>query len=188
VEAPDVDANIHQNAVAHPHNGSMGAALIDSFGKLAITPSAGSASTDFDFLVGSWTVHNRKLKSRLCGCADWTEFDFETSTRSVLSGFGNLDESGSTLRMFDPDTRLWTIYGAFPGAVSIDLMFGSFEGSVGSFFGLDSHEGRPVICQFEWDKTDPDAPIWKQALSEDGGASWEWNWTMWFRRVGSVKC
>ena len=30
---------------------------------------------DFDFLVGRWRVHNRRLATRLRGAHDWKEFD-----------------------------------------------------------------------------------------------------------------
>jgi len=32
-------------------------------------------SNDFDFLVGSWRVHHRRLKERLAGNHDWIEFE-----------------------------------------------------------------------------------------------------------------
>lgn len=65
----------------------------------------------------------------------------------------------------------------------IDVMVGSFEGDVAEFYGDDTHDGKSVICRFQWDKTDPDAPLWRQALSPDNGHSWEWNWTMYFSRA-----
>ncbi|HEY3782891.1 MAG TPA: hypothetical protein VGL56_17540 [Fimbriimonadaceae bacterium] len=150
---------------------------------LEVKVSAGSSARDFDFIVGNWSIHNRKLKLRLCGCTEWREFDFESKTRMVLSGFGNLDESGNTLRLFDPDTRLWSILGAFPGMTSIDVLKGSFDGLIGTFIGRDIHDGQPVLCQFQWDKSDENAPIWRQALSTDQGETWEWNWEMRFTRI-----
>ena len=150
-------------------------------GEWAFTASATSSHRDFDFLVGSWIVHNRKLKSRLTNCDEWTEFEFTSQTRSILNGFGNLDETGSTVRIFDPASRLWSIYGV-GSEISVDLLKGSFQGDIANFFGPDEHEGKKVICQFQWDKTNPDAPIWSQALSADNGLTWEWNWVMRFSR------
>jgi hypothetical protein len=40
-----------------------------------MTPSAPHGSVhDFDFLVGHWNVHNRRLTTRLRGANDWKEF------------------------------------------------------------------------------------------------------------------
>ena len=30
---------------------------------------------DFDFLIGQWRIHNRRLKERLVGADDWEEFE-----------------------------------------------------------------------------------------------------------------
>jgi hypothetical protein len=65
--------------------------------KLAITASERSSKHDFDFLVGGWKIRNRKLKEPLSGRDEWDEFDGKP-----FEGF--------TLRLFDPQTRLWTIY------------------------------------------------------------------------------
>jgi hypothetical protein len=48
--------------------------------------------TDFDFLIGSWTVHNRRLKARLKGCTEWEEFESTCRARHILGGLGNMDE------------------------------------------------------------------------------------------------
>lgn len=151
-------------------------------GSFALVPPQDSSRQDFDFLIGHWDVHNRMLKSRFTGSDDWKEFDFMNETRMILSGFGNVDESGSTMRMFDSATGIWTIHSAFPGATSIDKMYGFFENGIGQFYGPDEHDGKPAICRFQWDATNPGAPVWSQAVSIDGGATWEWNWTMTFTR------
>ncbi len=151
-------------------------------GTFLLIPPGGSSHHDFGFLIGHWDVHNRALKSRLTGSDEWREFDFTNETRLILSGFGNVDESGSTVRMFNTETRLWTIFSAFPGATSVEAMQGFFEAGIGRFYSRDTHEGRPVITQFEWDGTNTENPIWKQAMSTDNGCTWEWNWTMSFTR------
>src|SRR6266568_4539511 len=46
----------------------------DSHGDLKITASSTSSPNDFDFLVGKWKMHNRRLNKRLENCKDWTEF------------------------------------------------------------------------------------------------------------------
>jgi hypothetical protein len=151
-------------------------------GTLALMAAEASSQHDFDFLIGHWNVHNRMLKSRLTGSEDWKEFEFTNETRFILSGFGNVDESGSTMRKFDPETRLWTIFSAFPGATTVDAMQGFFENGIGHFYSQEDFEGKPVITQFEWDATNKERPVWKQAMSADNGKSWEWNWTMTFTR------
>jgi hypothetical protein len=96
----------------------MGALSILSDGKLAITASATSSKNDFDYLVGSWNIRNRTLKAPLTGSDEWDEFDATQELRPILLGLGNFDIfhttfdgkpfEGLTVRLFNPETRLWT--------------------------------------------------------------------------------
>ena len=47
---------------------------------------------DFDFYVGTWMIHNRRLRKALAGCTEWYEFEAISKARPVLGGMGNFDE------------------------------------------------------------------------------------------------
>jgi hypothetical protein len=171
----------------------MSAHAIFSEGKLAITPSDGSSKHDFDFLVGGWKIRNRKLKEPLSGRDEWEEFDATQNLRQILQGFGNFDIfsteldgkpfEGFTLRLFEPQTRLWTIYWADNNAMKLDAgKVGSFDGDIGDFFARELFAGKNIIVKFHWDKSDPEAPIYSAAFSDDEGQTWEWNWYAYFAR------
>jgi len=160
---------------------------VDGKGNLVIKASAMSSRSDFDFLVGNWKLTNRKLKCRLHGCTEWTPpFESFVEMQRVLGGSGNIDKyhqnvdgkpfDGLAVRLFDPATRLWSIYWADGSRGTFDPpVVGSFENSVGHFFGRDTFEGRDVIVVFRWDVRNPQRPVWSQAFSVDQGKSWEWN-------------
>jgi hypothetical protein len=67
---------------------------------------------DFDFLIGRWHVHHRRLKERLSNNHEWIEFEGTMTSQKVLGGFGNIDDNvldspGGTyralaLRAYDP--------------------------------------------------------------------------------------
>ena len=59
----------------------------------------------------------------------------------------------------------------------------TFEDGVGTFFADDVHDGKAIKLRFLWLDTDTDSPRWEQAMSPDGGQSWETNWTMDFERA-----
>lgn len=160
---------------------------------LEIVASESSSHTDFDFLEGQWAIRNRKLNSRLSNCSDWTEFDARCDCRIILNGFGNIDSfqtsidcklfEGMSLRLFNPQTRLWSIYWANSETVVLDVpQIGSFEDKIGRFYARDTYEGKNIIVQFCWDASNPNAPVWSQAFSPDNGQTWEWNWYMTFNR------
>ena len=161
--------------------------------ELEIVSSKSSSHEDFDFLIGKWRVHNRKLKSRLSGCSEWSEFEAQCDCRKILNGLGNVDSfqtmvegkpfEGMSLRLFSPNTRLWSIYWADSEKVVLDVpQVGSFENKIGSFYARDTYEGKEIVVQFRWDASNPTTPVWSQAFSPDHGQTWEWNWYMTFQR------
>ena len=47
---------------------------------------------NFDFLIGNWTIINKRLKERLNNSNEWTEFPASMETKSILNGLGTMDE------------------------------------------------------------------------------------------------
>ena len=162
----------------------------DEKGDLKITASATSSPSDFDFLVGKWKMHNRHLNKRLENCKDWTEFDSFSENSKILSDTADMDIysttefpgqdgkrfEGLTLRLFNPKTRLWSLYWVASNSGVMDPpVVGSFENNVGHFFCKDTFKGKPIISMFRWDARYKDRPVWGQAFSTDNGKTWEWN-------------
>jgi hypothetical protein len=150
------------------------------------------AATDFDFFFGSWRVAHRRLVSRLAGSDIWQEFDGRCNAWPLMNGLGNIDDnvvnipSGSyravTLRAFDLNTKDWAIWwldGRTPHTLDVPVK-GRFENGTGAFYAEDVFEGRPIKVRFLWRETQSSSPLWEQAFSPDGGATWETNWTMQF--------
>lgn len=147
---------------------------------------------DFEFLYGQWLVRNRRLRQRLVGCDDWDAFDSMQKCWPLLNGLGNVDEFvcddcgplGATLRFFDPQSRRWTLHwvSSRDGLLQPPVQ-GAFRGDVGEFYGEDQVNGKPILVRYLWTRTNPEAPRWEQAFSDDGGATWETNWVMEFSRL-----
>ena len=111
----------------------------------------------------------------------------------VLNGIGNIDNflatfdgepfEGMTVRLFNTNTKLWSIYWADSNEGKLDLpVLGSFENNIAHFFTKDIFEGKPILVVFRWDARDKENPIWSQAFSDDNGMNWEWNWYMYFSK------
>lgn len=84
---------------------------------------------------------------------------------------------GATLRLFDPKSKLWSLYWVASNVGVLDPpVVGSFENNVGHFFTKDTFKGKNIIVVFRWDVRDKDHPVWSQAFSPDNGKTWEWNW------------
>ncbi|HEY9048528.1 MAG TPA: hypothetical protein VIN08_21625 [Ohtaekwangia sp.] len=183
-----------------PNDFKMINATVTAPGELVITASKTSSSHDFDFLAGKWTMDNRRLKGRLNHSTEWVTY---TSTSDnygpMLNGIANIDiyktsyntvdhtpYEGLTLRVFNPKTKLWSLYWVDSNLGIVDPpVVGSFEGSVGTFYCKDTFQGKAILVMFQWDKTDPNNPVWAQAFSEDNGKTWEMNMTNVSHRVSN---
>jgi hypothetical protein len=156
-------------------------------------------SRDFDFFMGIWKCRHRYLERRLAGCSEWLEFDGTCAARKILDGWGNTDEGdinlprspyrGMSLRTYDPCAGQWAIYwldSRRPGHVTPPVV-GGFEaradGPLGTFFGDDEFDGKPIRVRFLWSRITATTARWEQAFSPNRGASWETNWFMDFTRM-----
>ena len=159
----------------------------------SLSPPTGDVH-DFDFLVGRWTARNRYLKKRLAGSNDWIEFDGTLELWPILGGYGNVDDNvlkfpkrdvrAISLRTFNAETRLWSIWWIQASDATIDSpMHGGFRHGTGIFYGDNEIDGKPIKARFTWTPMTVNSARWVQAMSDDGGATWEDNWFMDFTRV-----
>jgi hypothetical protein len=153
---------------------------------------------DFDFLFGKWRIANRKLEDPLAEePTKWLEFEATSETRPILGGLGNQDTyaapdfpgrpgyHGFALRLFDPDSALWSIWWASTiGRGQLDPpVVGRFQGGSGRFEGDDVLGGRQVKVRFDWKDITASSARWEQSFSLDNGGSFGTNWVMELTRV-----
>jgi len=161
---------------------------------------AASAASDtqahaFDFLMGTWRVQNRLLAKRLQHSHQWLQFQSTDVESPLPTGTGNLEYYltdhwpnfvGMGLRLYDPQTRKWTIYwtdNRFSSGVLQPPVTGDFHDGRGVFEGPDHLNTIPIIVRYTWRSSDHDHAHWTQAFSRDNGRSWEVNWIMDFTRI-----
>jgi hypothetical protein len=160
------------------------------------TDSAAPGVHDFDFLVGHWRVQHRKLKARLANNHEWIEFEGTLYSQPLMGGYSNVDDlvlnvpgapyRGVALRSFDPKSQQWSIWwldSRTPLGPLDPPMRGGFKNGVGTFFGDDTLNGKPVRARFIWSDITPTSCHWEQAYSPDGGKTWETNWVQDIRRA-----
>jgi hypothetical protein len=160
------------------------------------TQDSATAVHDFDFLIGRWRVHHRRLKQRLVGNRDWVEFEGTSVAQKLMDGYGNIDDNvlelpggayrAVTLRSFDPKTQQWSIWwldGRTPLGPLDPPVRGGFKDGVGTFYADDTFNDKPIRVRFLWSRITPTSCHWEQAFSSDGGVSWETNWMNDFERA-----
>jgi hypothetical protein len=151
---------------------------------------------DFDFLVGKWRIHSRRLKERLAGSQEWVEFDGTLHSQRLMDGWANVDDTqfdmpegvyrGVAPRAYDAKTGLWSIWwidGRNPSANLDPPVRGRFSNGVGTFYAEDTLRGKPIKVRFTWSDITAKSARWAQAFSADGGKTWETNWTQMLERI-----
>ena len=144
--------------------------------------------TDFDFLPGSWQIHNRRLVDLLDpACDEWEEFDATSEAEAMLGGIGNLDHfhtdgyEGFSLRLYDPARDVWRIWWsstARPGRLDPPVEGRFLADGTARFETADVLEGVPIRMSFVWSEITSDSARWDQSFSFDDGETWVLNWTM----------
>ena len=154
---------------------------------LAAAPQPRDGSHDFDFEIGEWQTHVRRLQKPLSGSTTWVEYAGTTAVRGLLGQRANVAElvvagpagriEGAALRLYNPATRQWSInyFSAADGILTPPLV-GEFRDGRGLFYGTDTLGGRTILVRFVIEKTGADTYRFEQAFSDNAGDSWEINW------------
>jgi hypothetical protein len=144
----------------------------------------------FDFEVGSWKIHLKRLDGRLVGSKNWVEFDGTSVTRKIWGGHADLEEfetdspsgghiEGLTLRLYDPQKHQWSLYWATSKGGTVEQpTIGEFKNGRGEFFDTEPSgpNGRSVLVRFIWSDITPNSAHFEQSFSDNGGKTWEVNW------------
>lgn len=145
---------------------------------------------DFDFVIGDWKAHVRRLPDRLVGSDKWVEYDGISNHKKILGSNANFEEfevddprdhlhiKGQTLRLYNPETRQWSIYlvDVDQGTLGLPPVVGEFHGNRGEFYDQEQYKGRAILVRYLWLNLSPHAARMEQSFSPDGGKSWELNW------------
>ena len=147
-------------------------------------------SHDFDFLIGDWKAHVRRLPDRLNNSNLWVEYDGISNHHKLLDSNANFEEfevtstdkklhiKAQTLRLYNPTTRQWSIYliDLDNGTLDTPPVVGAFTGKRGEFFHQENFKGRTILVRYVWLDLSPKSARMEQSFSPDGGKTWEVNW------------
>jgi hypothetical protein len=143
---------------------------------------------DFDFEIGRWKIHLKRLVHPLTGSNTWVEFDGTSVTRKVWDGRAQIEEfetdgnqghiEGLTLRLYNPDSHQWSLYWANSkaGTMGGPPNVGEFKDGHGEFYCQDTFNGRTIFIRYVWSEITPGSAHFEQSFSDDGGKTWETNW------------
>jgi hypothetical protein len=159
---------------------------------------ARDGSHDFDFIHGTWRIHNRRRRQWLAGCDEWIEFPGRSTERPLWDGAANIEEyegllpdgariQGLALRLYDTKAGRWNIHWSNRLMGTLDpVMTGAFRDGIGKFLSHEEYRGNMILVRFLWTHSGADTARWEQAFSPDAGRTWETNWIMEFSRTPNL--
>src|SRR5258707_844309 len=141
---------------------------------------------DFDFEIGTWKTHLRRLLHPLTGSTTWVEYEGTTVVRKVWNGRANLVElvadgpaghfEGLNLRLYNPQSHQWSLnFASSNGGTMCQPTIGEFKNWRGEVFDQESLNGRAIFVRFVISDITPNSCRFEQAFSDDGGKTLEVN-------------
>ena len=149
---------------------------------------------DFDFEIGTWQTHLKRLVHPLTGSTTWVEYEGTTVVRKVWNGRANLVElevdgpkghiEALSLRLYNPQSHQWSLnFATSNGGTLSQPTIGEFKNGRGEFFDQEPLNGRAIYVRFVISDVTPDSCRFEQSFSDDGGKTWEVNWVATDTRV-----
>ena len=143
---------------------------------------------DFDWDIGTWKTHQKRLLHPLTGSSTWVEYHGTDVVRKIWDGanIGEIKADGPTghlelfgLRLYNPDTGEWSIYFSNSGGGVLSApVIGGFKGGHAEFIDQESYNGKAILVRFSILDITADSCRFEQAFSNDGGRTWETNFVV----------
>ena len=142
---------------------------------------------DFDFEIGTWKTHLRRLDHPLSGSHNWIEYEGTSVVRKIWDGRANMVElevdgptghvEGLSLRLYNPESHQWSLNfaNARVGSLSVPTV-GEFKNGRGEFYDQEPFNGRMILVRNIWSDIKENSCHFEQSFSDDGGKAWEKNW------------
>jgi hypothetical protein len=163
------------------------AGFATALGPATAQPHVHDGARDFDFEIGTWATHIRRLQHPLTGSTTWVEYRGTSVVRALLGGNANIVElkvegpagriEGLGLRLYNPRSHQWSLNFASSASGTLGVpTVGEFRNGRGEFYDQEEIGGRMVLVRNVWSDITATSCRFEQAFSDDGGKTWEVNW------------
>jgi hypothetical protein len=138
---------------------------------------------DFDFNIGVWHTHIRRVLDPLSGSSKSIELNGTVTVRKVWDGRAQLEEieadgpnghwEGLTLFLYNPQSHQWSqsFIDSKLGVLNTPLI-GSFKDGRGELFSQDTFHDKSILVRGVWSNIKPGSHHFEESYSNDGGATW----------------
>jgi hypothetical protein len=138
---------------------------------------------DFDFNIGVWKTHIRRVQDPLSGGTHSIELNGTVTVQKIWGGRAQWEEieidgpnghwQGMTLFLYNPEAHQWSQ--SFINSENGELnpaLIGAFKDGRGELFSQDTFNGRSILVRGVWSDIKPDSHHFEESYSDDGGKTW----------------
>lgn len=148
-------------------------------------PPARDGVHDFDFALGTFHTHIRRLLNPLSGAHAWVTYDGTKTSVPILGGTGGLETIEAdgpthlelmTISLYNQAAHQWSLNFSASGSGEMGTpSIGEFRDGVGTFLDQEYYRGRAILVRQLWSRITPKSYHFEQAFSDDFGRTWEPN-------------
>jgi hypothetical protein len=158
------------------------------------TTPARNGQNSFDFNIGTWKTHVRRLQHPLSGPMSWIDGDGVVTVRKIWGGKANLEEieldspsghlEGLTLRLYEEKSHQWNLSWANANQGELGApIYGDFHDGIGEFYDQEKWNGRTILVRQVYSQITHNSYHFEQSFSPDRGKTWEANFIADLRRT-----
>jgi hypothetical protein len=133
---------------------------------------------DFDFEIGKWKTHLKRLLKPLTGSSIWVQYDGTTTVSPIWGGRANLVElevdgpkghiEALSLRLYNPESHQWSLnFSNSAGGTMATPTIGEFKGGQGEFIDQKTFGSRMILVRFVITPISPTEVHFEQSFSDD---------------------
>jgi hypothetical protein len=138
---------------------------------------------DFDFNVGVWHTHIRRVMDPFSGSATSMELNGTVTVRKIWDGRAQLEEieadgpkghwEGLTLFLYNPQSHQWRqSFINSKMATLAEPLVGEFKDGRAELFAQDTFHDKSILVRGVWSDITPDSHRYEESYSNDGGKTW----------------
>jgi hypothetical protein len=147
------------------------------------TPSGHDGQHDFDFNIGVWRTHIRRVVDPFASNSESVELNGTVTVRKVWGGKAELEEieadgpkghwEGLTLFLYNPSAHQWSQSFANSKVGILSTNVGVFTDGRVVLVGQDnSVSDKTILVRAMWSDIKPDSHQYEEWYSNDGGVTW----------------
>jgi hypothetical protein len=146
------------------------------------TPAVHDGQHDFDFNIGVWHTHIKRILDPFAGSSESVELNGTVTVRKVWDGKAELEEietdgpkghwEGLTLFLYNPGAHQWSQSFANSKVGTLSSNVGEFKDGRVVLSGQDTVNDRTILVRAVWSDITRDSHQYEESYSNDAGTTW----------------